>query len=317
MIKPWERRETPIKKLGKELGRDLRKNRALHLMLLPCLALLFVYSYVPLAGLKMAFEKFIPSKGLFGAQQYVGLKWFRYLFNMEDFYFALSNTLVIACWKLVLSMAASILYAVLINEVRNAALKRTVQTIVYLPHFISWVILAGIFVDILSPTEGILNRLIVSLGGSPVYFLGSNKWFQPTLILTDIWKEFGFGTIVYLAAITSIDPSLYEAAIIDGANKYQQIIHVTIPGLMNIIVLMLLLNIGSVLSGNFDQVFNLYSPQVYRSGDILDTLVYRIGLVDFNFSLATAVGVFKSAVSGLLISLSYFLAWKLADYRIF
>lgn len=299
------------------LNKDFRKNKALYLMMLPCLIILIVYSYVPLVGLKMAFERFIPSKGLFGDQKFVGLYWFKYLFSMDDFFYALRNTLVISCCKLLLTMLVSIIFAILINEMRNKFVKRTVQTIVYLPHFISWVILASVFIDILSPSEGIVNRLIMSLGGEPIYFLGSNKWFPFTLIATDIWKEFGFGTIVYLASITSIDPGLYESAAIDGANKFQQIIHITIPGLMGIIVLMMLLNIGSVLGGNFDQVYNLYSPQVYRSGDILDTLVYRIGLVDFNFSLSTAVGLFKSLVSTILISISYFLAWKVADYRVF
>lgn len=303
--------------LGQLLIKDFRKNKALHLMMVPCLILLIIYSYVPLVGLKMAFERFIPSKGLFGEQKFVGMYWFKYLFGMDDFFYALRNTLVISCSKLILTMLVSILFAILINEMHNRKIKRAVQTIVYLPHFISWVILASVFIDILSPSEGIVNHLIMALGGEPIYFLGSNKWFPFTLVVTDIWKEFGFGTIVYLAAITSIDPGLYESAAIDGANKLQQIIHITLPGLMGIIVLMLLLNIGSVLGGNFDQVYNLYSPQVYRSGDILDTLVYRIGLVDFNFSLSTAVGVFKSLVSTILISLSYFLAWKIADYRVF
>ena len=299
------------------LYKDFSKNKALHLMLIPCLILLIIYSYVPLVGLKMAFERFIPSNGLFGEQKFVGMYWFKYLFSMDDFYYALRNTLLISCSKLILTMLASIIFAILINELRNRKVKRAVQTIVYLPHFISWVILASVFFDIFSPSEGIVNRLIMALGGNPIYFLGSNKWFPFTLVVTDIWKEFGFGTIVYLAAITSIDPGLYESAAIDVANKLQQIIHITLPGLMGIIVLMMLLNIGSVLGGNFDQVFNLYSPQVYRSGDILDTLVYRIGLVDFNFSLSTAVGVFKSLVSTILISISYFLAWKIADYRVF
>ena len=246
-------------KKGKKKGllqvicRDFSRNKALHLMLLPCLILLIIYSYVPLIGLKMAFERFIPSKGLFGEQEFVGLHWFRYLFNMDDFFYALRNTLVISCSKLILTMAASILFAILVNEVRNRKLKRTIQTIVYLPHFISWVILASVFIDILSPSEGIVNRLIMALGGEPIYFLGSNKWFPFTLVVTDIWKEFGFGTIVYLAAITSIDPGLYESAAIDGANKFQQIIHITLPGLMSIIVLMMLLNIGSVLGG-FDPI---------------------------------------------------------------
>ena len=299
------------------LARDFRQNRALHLMLVPGFLLLLVYSYIPLFGLRMAFERFIPSRGLFGEQESVGLYWFQYLFNMNDFWYALRNTLLISCGKLILTMLASIVFAILINEIRSSTLKRSIQTIVYVPHFISWVILAGVFIELLSPSEGIVNRLIQALGGEPVFFLGSNQWFPFTLIVTDIWKEFGFGTIIYLASITSVDPGLYESAVIDGANKFQQIIHITIPGLMSIIVLMMLLNIGSVLGGNFDQVYNLYSPQVYRSGDILDTLVYRIGLVDFNFSLSTAVGLFKSLVSAILISLSYFLAWKVAEYRVF
>lgn len=296
---------------------DFRKNKALHIMLIPGLVLLIIYSYIPLFGLKIAFERFIPSKGIFGDQEFVGMYWFNYLFNMDDFWYALRNTLFLACSKLILTMLVSIIFAILINEVRRSVIKRTIQTIVYVPHFISWVILSGVFIDLLSPSTGIVNKLIVALGGEPIFFLGSNAWFPFTLIVTDIWKEFGFGTIIYLAAITSIDPGLYESAVIDGANKFRQIIHITLPGLMSIIVLMLMLNIGSVLGGNFDQVYNLYSPQVYRSGDILDTLVYRIGLVDYNFSLSTAVGLFKSLVSTVLISLSYFLAWKVADYRVF
>ena len=297
--------------------RDLHKNWMLHLMILPCLMLLVVFSYIPLFGLKMAFEKFIAAKGLFGNQEWVGIKNFTFLFAMPDFGYAIRNTLAISIWKLTMTMLISIVFAILINELRNRTYKRTIQTIVYLPHFISWIILSGIFIDLLSPSEGIVNSLIKALGGNPIFFLGSNKWFQPTMIITDVWKEFGFGTIVYLAAITSIDPTLYEAAIVDGANKWRQILHITLPGLANIITLMALLNIGGILGGNFDQIVNMYSPQVYRTGDILDTLVYRIGLTEFNFSLATAVGLFKSAISLILIGSSYFLAYKIADYRIF
>ena len=195
--------------------------------------------------------------------------------------------------------------------------RRSIQTSIYLPHFLSWIILAGVLVDILSPSYGIVNRVIKALGFEPVFFLGSNTWFPYVLIFSEIWKEFGFGTIVYLAAIVSIDPSLYESAIVDGANKWKQIWHITIPGILPIITLISLLNLGSILAGNFDQVFNLYSPQVYRSGDILDTLIYRVGMLDANYSLSTAIGLFKSFVSMILISLSYYLAYKLADYRIF
>jgi putative aldouronate transport system permease protein len=286
-------------------------------MLFPCVVLLLIYSYLPLYGLIIAFQRFIPSRGLFGEQIWVGLKNFQYLFYMPEFSNALRNTFVIAFFKLTLTMLTSVLFAVLINELRSNSVKRLVQTIVYLPHFVSWVILASVFIDILSPSEGIVNNFIKVFGGEPIFFLGSNKWFQPMMVFTDIWKEFGFGTIVYLAAITSIDPGLYEAAIIDGANKFQQIIHITLPGILAILVLMALLNIGAILSGNFDQIVNLYSPQVYRTGDILETLVYRVGLIDYNFSLATALGFFKSIVSLVLVGTAYYVAYKLTDYRIF
>jgi putative aldouronate transport system permease protein len=299
------------------LRKDFRRNWMLHFMLLPCLILLIVYSYFPLFGLTIAFQRFIPSRGLFGKQTWVGLRNFWFIFNMPEFSDALRNTLVIAFFKLTLTMLTSIFFAILINELRKKHLKRLIQTVVYLPHFVSWVILAGVFIDILSPSEGIVNNIIKSMGGKPIFFLGSNKWFQPMMIMTDIWKEFGFGTIVYLAAITSIDPGLYEAAIIDGANKFQQIVHITIPGMAGIITLMALLNIGGILGGNFDQIVNMYSPQVYRTGDILDTLVYRVGLVDFNFAVATAVGLFRSVISLVLIGTAYYSAYKFTDYRIF
>lgn len=300
-----------------ELIGDFKKNSSLHIMIIPGLILILTYSYLPLIGLKIAFEKFEPVKGLFGDQQYVGLKWFQYLFNMSDFKYALINTLIIAGSKLVLVTLTSIIFAILINEANNRTLKRVIQTAVYLPHFISWIILATVFVNMLSPSTGIVNKIIEMMGIEPIFFLGSNSYFRGTVIVTDVWKEFGFGTIVYLAAITGIDPGLYEAATIDGANKFKQIWHITLPSLANIIALMALLRIGTILGGNFDQIFNLYSPSVYRTGDILDTLVYRIGLVDYNFSLATAVGVFKSLVSGSLIGLSYFFAWKFANYKVF
>jgi putative aldouronate transport system permease protein len=286
-------------------------------MLFPCVVLLLIYSYLPLYGLIIAFQRFIPSRGLFGEQIWVGLKNFQYLFYMPEFSNALRNTFVIAFFKLTLTMLTSVFFAILINELRSNSVKRLVQTIVYLPHFVSWVILASVFIDILSPSEGIINNFIKLFGGEPIFFLGSNKWFQPMMVFTDIWKEFGFGTIVYLAAITSIDPGLYEAAIIDGANKFQQIIHITLPGIFAILTLMALLNIGAILSGNFDQIVNLYSPQVYRTGDILETLVYRVGLIDYNFSLATALGFFKSIVSLVLVGTAYYVAYKLTDYRIF
>ena len=295
----------------------LKQSMPYYLMLLPGMVLLFIFNYLPLYGWKIAFQKFIPAKGLFGDQKWVGLYWFQYISKYPDFIRALRNTLMISLGKLALGILIAILFSILINEIRNSRLKRTVQTIVYLPHFLSWIILSGVLIDILSPSTGIVNKLIMAFGGQPAFFLGNNRFFQGTMIVTDIWKEFGFNTIVYLAAITSIDPSLYESAVMDGANRLQQIIHITLPGMLPIIMLMLLLNIGSVMNANFDQIFNLYSPTVYKTGDVLDTLVYRIGLVNANYSLSTAIGIFKSMVSMLLVGTSYYSAYKFAGYRIF
>jgi len=201
--------------------------------------------------------------------------------------------------------------------VRKEFMKRTIQTLVYLPHFLSWIIMGGILIDILSPTSGIVNQFLHWFGIKPIYFLGDNNWFRYVLVASDTWKEFGFNTIVYLAALTGINPSLYEAAIVDGAGRWKQTLYVTIPGMAPIMILLLTLSLGNVLNAGFDQVFNLYSPQVYETGDIIDTFVYRIGLVDAQYGVATAVGLFKSFVSMIFISLSYYIAYRFANYRIF
>ena len=295
----------------------LRKELPFHLLLLPSVILVFIYMYVPMGGLIIAFQKFIPAKGLFGDQKWIGLDNFVYLYNLPGAATALRNTIVIALWKIVLHLAIPIAVSILLNELRSAWFRRTCQTLIYLPHFLSWIIFGGILIDILSPSSGLVNMLLRALGIQPIFFLGSNDWFQFTVIFTDVWKEFGFGTIVYLAAITNIDPNQYEAATIDGANRFQRIIHVTIPNMRMIIVLMMVLSLGNVLNAGFDQVYNLYSPQVYQTGDILDTFIYRLGLLDAQFGVATAMGMFKSLVSTLFISVSYFCAYKFADYRIF
>ena len=265
----------------------------------------------------IAFQKFIPAQGLFGDQKRIGFDNFTYLFHMPGAMSALRNTVVIAFFKIVLGLIVPITVAILLNEVRSNKFRKTVQTAIYLPYFLSWVVLGGVMIDILSPSQGILNQVLNFFGIDSIFFLGSNKWFQPTIIMTDVWKGFGFGTVVYLAAITGIDLSLYEAATMDGANRFQKMWHVTLPGIRMIVVLMCVLSLGNVLNAGFDQVLNLYSPQVYETGDIIDTFIYRIGLIDAQFGPATAMGVFKSAVSCLFISVSYYVAYKFFDYRIF
>jgi len=294
-----------------------RKELPFHLFLLPAVIIVFIYMYVPMGGLIIAFQKFIPAKGLFGNQKWVGLDNFIFLYNMPNAMKALRNTIVIAFWKIILHLVIPIIVSILLNELRSAWFRRTCQTLIYLPHFLSWIIFGGILIDILSPSTGLVNYFLGLFGVKPIFFLGSNDWFPFTIIATDVWKEFGFGTIVYLAAITNIDPTQYEAATIDGANRFQRIMHVTIPNMRMIIVLMMVLSLGNVLNAGFDQVFNLYSPQVYETGDILDTFIYRIGLLDAQFGVATAMGMFKSLVSTLFISTSYYCAYKFADYRIF
>lgn len=295
----------------------LRRQMSLHLMLLPAVVLVLIFHYLPLAGLTIAFQKFIPAKGIFGEQQWNGLNNFHYVMQLPSFWQVIYNTVFIALMKIVFSLLVPIVVAIMINEVTHTRLKRSIQTVIYLPHFLSWVVLGGIFIDLLSPSDGLVNNIIRAFGGEPVFFLGDNKWFPFTMVGTEIWKEFGYGTIVYLAAITGIDPGLYEAAQIDGANRWQQTKEVTLPGMRMVIVLLMVLSLGNLLNAGFDQIFNLYSPPVYASGDIIDTFVYRLGLLDAQFGPATAVGLFKSIVSFLFISVSYFFAYRFADYRIF
>jgi putative aldouronate transport system permease protein len=294
-----------------------KKELPLHLMILPGLILILIFNYVPMAGIIIAFQKFIPAKGMFGDQKWIGLDNFRYVFELPSFTSIMWNTVYISLMKIVLGIVIPIVFAILLNEVKNSGLKRSIQTTIYLPHFLSWVILGGILIDILSPSDGLVNRVIKLLGFQPIFFLGDNKWFPYTMVITDTWKEFGYGTIVYLAAITGIDPALYEAAKIDGANRWKQVVHVTLPGMRMVVVLLLVLSLGKLLNAGFDQIFNLYSPPVYQSGDIMDTFVYRIGMLDAQFGVATAVGLFKSVISLIFISVSYYCAYKFADYRIF
>lgn len=288
----------------------------LHLMLFPCVILLLIFSYYPMAGIIIAFEKYNPRLGAWGSDM-IGFDNFIYVFKMPNTYRVLFNTVYISFMKIVAGLIFPILFAVLLDLVKNSAFKRSIQTIIYIPYFLSWIIFAGILIDILSPSTGIVNSVIRSLGLKEVFFLGNPHTFPYTLVVTDVWKNFGYGTIIYLAAITSIDPALYEASTIDGANRLRQVLHVTLPGIMPIIVLMATLSLGNVLNAGFDQVLNLYNPGVYSSGDIIDTLVYRLGLQNNKYEIATAMGLFKSVVSFVFISVGYRMAYKYADYRVF
>ena len=296
--------------------KNTKKNLPLHLMLLPALILLVIFNYLPLLGNIMAFQKFNPVKG-FLKSSWTGLDNFRYVLAIPDIGGIIWNTFYIAVMKIIMGIIVPVIIALLLNEMKCEWYKRTLQTIVYFPHFLSWVVLASIMIDFLSPSEGLIGRTLTSMGIKAPYFLGNAKLFPYTMVFTETWKEFGYGTIVYLAALTGIDPTLYEAASIDGAGHWKQVLHITLPGIKPIVVLMAILALGNVFNAGFDQIYNLYSPQVYSTGDILDTLVYRLGLEDAQYSVATAVGLFKSTVSFVMLSAAYRLAYKYTDYRVF
>lgn len=285
-------------------------------MMLPAVVMLILFNYIPMYGIVISFQDYMPVFGFTGSP-WVGLKWFRYLLDMPDFIQITVNTLLIAIGKIICTTGFSIFFALLLNEIDRKRFKKIVQTAVYLPHFFSWVIIGGIFVDLLS-LDGLINQFLLLIGfEEPVFFLADNSLFRETMVALEVWKSFGWGAIIYLAAISNINPNLYESSSIDGANRFQQALYITIPSITPTIVLLATLSLGNVLNAGFEQIFVLYNEVVYESGDIIDTFVYRMGLVNAQFSLSTAVGLAKSVVSFVLIAFSYRLAYRYANYRIF
>ncbi|MGG4145874.1 ABC transporter permease subunit [Paenibacillus algorifonticola] len=288
----------------------------LHVMLIPGIVLVLIFSYLPMLGLIMAFQDYKPQLGFLDSE-WVGMENFKLMFEYPDARQVIWNTLLIAGIKIVAHLIVPFVFALLLNEVRKMLFKRFVQTLVYLPHFLSWVILGGILLDMLSTDGGLVNQLLAVFGIEPIFFLGDGNWFRFTVIVSDVWKDFGFSTIIFLAALAGVNPEYYEAALIDGANRWRQTLSITIPSILPITIVVAILSLGNVLNAGFDQIFNLYNPLVYEKGDIIDTYVYRVGLLGGDFGFGTAVGVFKSLVSFILIIISYRLAYKLANYRIF
>lgn len=286
-----------------------------YIMLIPALLWLFFFSIVPMFGIVMAFQDYNPGKGILHSE-FVGLENFVYMFPMNDVKQVLCNTVVIAVGKIIGNIIIPLLFALLLNELCIKRIKRPIQTIVYLPYFLSWVILAKIVLNIFGYT-GPINQLIEAFGGNPINFFGEPSLFQSLVIGTDIWKGFGYNTVVYLAAILGVDQSLYEAAAVDGAGRFKRIWHVTLPGIRTTVALLAILSLGNVLNAGFDQIYNLYNPLVYSTGDIIDTWVYRAGLENLQYSLATAVGLFKSVISVILIVIGYKLADKFTGYKLF
>lgn len=286
-----------------------------YLMMLPGMLWLALFSIVPMFGIVMAFQDYNPGQGILHSP-WIGLENFQYLFQLDDSKQVIINTLIISIAKIILNLIVPLVFALLLNELRNLYYKKFIQTVVYLPHFLSWVIMATIVIGIFGYT-GVVNTIAGWFGIEPKLFMADPSIFRQLVIGTDVWKEFGYNAVIFLAALTSVNPNLYEAAAIDGANRWQSTWHITLPGLTPTIVLLGVLGLGNILNAGFDQVYNLYNPLVYSTGDILDTWIYRLGLQNLQFSLATAAGLFKSAVSFILITVSYILAYKFADYRIF
>lgn len=302
--------------LAQRVKKEVQHSWPMYVMLLPAVILALIFNYAPMGGLVMAFQNYKPWLGITGSE-FVGLDNFKQIFEFKESYQAIINTFIIAVSKMVLGLIFPIIVALLLNEVHNMGLKKGIQTLVYLPHFLSWVTVAGMLRDILG-MDGIVNLFLKKVFGmDPIFFLGNAGMFRQIVVISDLWKGFGFGMIVYLAAISNIDQNLYEAAEIDGAGRWKQTIYVTIPCILPMVIVMATLSLGNVLNAGFDQIFNLYSPLTYSTGDIIDTYVYRQSLVNGQYSFGTAVGLFKSGVSLFLTAVAYKLAYKFAGYRIF
>ena len=287
-----------------------------YIMLLPMLVWMVLYNLLPAAHSVMAFQDYSPSKGILHSP-WVGMEVFRYVFTLAETPRVIVNTVIIAFGKIVGNLVVPLIFALLLHEMKNAKIKRTVQTVAILPHFMSWVILAGIILQLFSLT-GPINMINQNVfGNEPVLYFAQPGMFRQFIIGTDIWREFGFNAIIYIAALTRVDPGLYEASAIDGAGRWKQLFHITLPAISMTVVLLAVLSLGNVLNANFDQVYNLINPLTRSTGDIIDTMVIRVGLESFQYSVAAAMGFLKSGVALIMIITAYALAYKFADYRVF
>ena len=306
------------KKQDKNLWGKIKKQKALVLMSIPFLIYVAIFCYAPLIGWLMAFQNFKPAKGIF-EQTWVGLEQFKFLFSDPNFVKVIRNTLAMSLINLTLGFVCSIGFALLLNEVKNILAKKFVQTISYLPHFLSWIIVTGIVAEVLSPETGIINQLLMwfNIIEKPINFFAETKYFWGIVGLSNVWKEVGWGSIIYLAAITSINPDLYEAAEIDGAGRFQKMWHVTLPGIKPTIFILLIINIGNILNAGFEVQYLLGNGLVQEVSQTIDIFVLRYGISLGNYSLATAAGIFKSVISIVLIFLANRFAKTMGEERLF
>ncbi|MFD0693900.1 ABC transporter permease [Paenibacillus sp. GCM10027628] len=307
-----ESRETPLMRQIRRIW----KYKLLYALLLPAIVWVFVFDYLPLYGISIAFMDYNAIQG-FSGSQWVGLKYFRALFESEMFLNAFKNTLLISLYKMISGFLCPILLALALNEIRVVWFKKTLQTAVYLPRFVSWVVYGGIITLLLSPETGVINKIIEFFGGNPAYLLVEPAYFRTILVVTDAMKEMGWAAIIYIAAIAGLNPEVYEAAIMDGATRFQRILHVTLPGITGTIIVIFILRVGYIMSAGLDQVINLYNPMVFEVGDILDTYIYRVGIEQFSLSLAAAADVIKGAIGLVLMLVANQVAKRIHDSGIF
>ena len=300
----------------KSLVKEIIRFKEIYLLMLIPLVYFFIFKYIPIWNGQIAFKNFQPVKGVLHSA-WAGLKYFKEFFGSFYFWELLRNTVGYSFGKLIISVPISIILAVVIFESQRNVLRKIVQTLSYLPHFLSWVIMYGILLSLLAPGDGLFNDIIKMFGGKPIDYLTSTKAFPFIVILSDAWKGMGWGAIIFIAALMGIDPALYEAAMVEGASAWQRTKYITIPSILSVIVMVILLKIGTILDAGFNQIFMLYSIPVYSVADIIDTWVYRQGLLEFKFSLATAVGIFKGVIGFLLLVFANKLTRKVADSGLF
>lgn len=294
---------------------NLKRYKEYYIMLIPGILFFLIFCYGPMYGLVIAFQDFYPLKGI-GGSEFVGLKHFKALLTDPFFTSVLKNTLLISLYKLLICFPAPIFLCLVLNEIRNVKFKKIAQSVSYLPHFISWVVVSGIIIEFLSPSRGAVNILLQNLGFDPVFFVAEPKYFRGVLVISDLWKSIGWGSIVYLAAVTGVDPALYEAAEMDGAGRIKRIIHITLPALAPIVTVMLIMQSGKILNDSFEQVYNFLTPSTYKVGDVISTFVYRMGIQKMQYSFTTAVDLFKNVISFLLVILTNYVARKSNDYAL-
>lgn len=290
----------------------MRKYIPLYIMLIPFVAYFFIFCYKPMGGLVIAFQNYSVFKGITGSD-WVGLENFKNFLSTPYFGRVLKNTIVLNLWSLAFSFPAPIIFAILLNEVRIKKLQKVIQTLTYMPYFISTVVIAGIVINLLSPSYGIITLIVEKFCGEKIYFLSKPQYFRPIYTIMNIWQGLGYNAVIYIAAITGIDIQLYEAASIDGANKFRQIIHVTLPGILPTIMIMLIMRVGNMLASATDTVLLLYQPSTYEVSDIIGTYVYRTGLLDANYSLATAVSLFNSVIALILVGAANRISKKVTE----